>query len=252
MIADEPWAGAAGRWAEAAGLLRSAGRVPVDLRAWLGAGWSGPAAAAFDVWSGTFEQASRRAAGALSDAAAVAGRLATTADAGGAGHGLGAELSRRLDAGARAVVAVPVPGERTPGRGGPPATPMRAAPGVASPVRPPPAVGARRREERVRGWIDEAVAILRQRGYPPAQLDPDAIATIIRHESSGDPAAVNRWDSNAARGTPSMGLMQTIAPTFERWRLPGHHQSSTRWTTSSPGCGTRSHDTARSPRCPGC
>jgi SLT domain-containing protein len=76
----------------------------------------------------------------------------------------------------------------------------------------------------VRAWIDEAVGILRRHGYRPDQLDPEAIATIIRHESSGDPSAINRWDANAARGTPSMGLMQTIQPTFERWKLPGHDQ----------------------------
>ena len=73
-------------------------------------------------------------------------------------------------------------------------------------------------------WVQQAVAVLRGHGYPAEQLDPDAIATIIRHESSGDPEAVNSWDANAARGTPSMGLMQTIEPTFDRWHLPGHSQ----------------------------
>jgi SLT domain-containing protein len=80
----------------------------------------------------------------------------------------------------------------------------------------------RARDERVRGWIEEATTILRERGYRPEQMDPAAIATVIRHESAGDPDAVNRWDANAARGTPSMGLMQVIGPTFERYRLPGH------------------------------
>jgi SLT domain-containing protein len=70
--------------------------------------------------------------------------------------------------------------------------------------------------------IQQAVAILREHGYRPEQIDPEAIETIIRHESSGDPSAVNNWDANAARGTPSMGLMQTIEPTFDRWHLPGH------------------------------
>jgi SLT domain-containing protein len=45
---------------------------------------------------------------------------------------------------------------------------------------------------------------------------------IIHYESGGDPNAVNNSDSNAAGGTPSMGLMQTIQPTFDEYKLPGH------------------------------
>jgi SLT domain proteins len=45
---------------------------------------------------------------------------------------------------------------------------------------------------------------------------------IIKYESGGNPNAINRWDSNAAAGHPSKGLMQTIDPTFSRWALPGH------------------------------
>ena len=33
---------------------------------------------------------------------------------------------------------------------------------------------------------------------------------------------MNNWDSNAAKGTPSKGLMQTIDPTFNAYSLPGH------------------------------
>jgi SLT domain-containing protein len=53
-------------------------------------------------------------------------------------------------------------------------------------------------------------------------MDADDIATIIDHESGGDPDATNGWDSNAAKGTPSIGLMQTIGPTFRAHMLPGH------------------------------
>ncbi len=53
-------------------------------------------------------------------------------------------------------------------------------------------------------------------------MNPDDIATIIDHESGGDPDATNGWDSNAAKGTPSVGLMQTIGPTFAAHKLPGH------------------------------
>ncbi len=75
---------------------------------------------------------------------------------------------------------------------------------------------------RVGVWIRQAVAILRDAGVPPDRMDPRAIATIIERESGGDPDAVNDDDVNAARGTPSQGLMQTIGPTFEAHKLPGH------------------------------
>ncbi|HSK59524.1 MAG TPA: transglycosylase SLT domain-containing protein [Actinomycetospora sp.] len=75
---------------------------------------------------------------------------------------------------------------------------------------------------RVGDWIRQAVAILRDAGVPPDRMDPRAIATIIERESGGDPEAVNDDDVNAARGTPSQGLMQTIGPTFEAHKLPGH------------------------------
>jgi SLT domain-containing protein len=39
-------------------------------------------------------------------------------------------------------------------------------------------------------------------------------------ESGGNPRAVNNWDSNARRGTPSRGLMQTIPSTFRAYVHP--------------------------------
>jgi SLT domain-containing protein len=47
----------------------------------------------------------------------------------------------------------------------------------------------------------------------------------IRTESTGDPAAINNWDSNAQRGTPSKGLVQVIDPTFRTYALPGYDQN---------------------------
>jgi hypothetical protein len=44
------------------------------------------------------------------------------------------------------------------------------------------------------------------------------VDTIIRNESSGDPNAINLWDSNAKAGHPSIGLMQVIKPTFAYYR----------------------------------
>lgn len=45
---------------------------------------------------------------------------------------------------------------------------------------------------------------------------------IAMHESGGNQGAVNNWDSNAAAGTPSAGLMQFTLPTFSRYAMPGH------------------------------
>ena len=39
-------------------------------------------------------------------------------------------------------------------------------------------------------------------------------------ESRYQTGAINRWDSNAKRGTPSKGLMQVIDPTFAAFRDP--------------------------------
>jgi len=43
---------------------------------------------------------------------------------------------------------------------------------------------------------------------------------IIRGESGGDPNSINNWDSNAAAGDPSRGLMQVIGATFAAYRDP--------------------------------
>lgn len=42
-------------------------------------------------------------------------------------------------------------------------------------------------------------------------------------ESGGNPSAINNWDSNAAAGHPSKGLLQTIDSTFAAYALPGHN-----------------------------
>lgn len=48
------------------------------------------------------------------------------------------------------------------------------------------------------------------------------LMTIAQRESNYDCSAVNNWDSNAQKGVPSKGLMQTIDPTFNAYALPGH------------------------------
>jgi hypothetical protein len=53
----------------------------------------------------------------------------------------------------------------------------------------------------------------------PQRLAP-GVKKIIMRESTGNPDAVNDWDSNAAAGTPSKGLMQLIDTTFRNAVLP--------------------------------
>ncbi|WP_433202532.1 transglycosylase SLT domain-containing protein [Nocardia sp. CA-107356] len=71
-------------------------------------------------------------------------------------------------------------------------------------------------------WINQALQVLQQLGYNISTIDPQAIAIIIQHESGGNPSATNNYDSNAAAGTPSIGLMQTIGPTFNQYAASGH------------------------------
>lgn len=53
----------------------------------------------------------------------------------------------------------------------------------------------------------------------PQRLAP-GVKKIIMRESTGNADAVNDWDSNAAAGTPSKGLMQLIDITFRNAVLP--------------------------------
>lgn len=94
--------------------------------------------------------------------------------------------------------------------------------GYGSSGPPPPAGGGPAPTGKVKEWIEQATAILAEQGYPISKMNASDIAMIIQHESSGNPHAFNGWDSNAAAGIPSKGLMQTIDPTFNRWALPGH------------------------------
>jgi hypothetical protein len=72
-------------------------------------------------------------------------------------------------------------------------------------------------------WICHAELVMRQHGTPSSALDTGAAFIVALHESGGDPGAYNGWDSNAAAGTPSEGIAQTIGPTFSAYAVPGHH-----------------------------
>jgi SLT domain-containing protein/phage-related protein len=77
-------------------------------------------------------------------------------------------------------------------------------------------VGGRNVPGNVAQWVRAAMAIT---GVPASWFKP--LVTIAMKESGGNPRAINLWDINAKRGTPSKGLMQTIDPTFNRYKLPG-------------------------------
>ncbi|MGC9498309.1 transglycosylase SLT domain-containing protein [Streptomyces sp. WG7] len=68
------------------------------------------------------------------------------------------------------------------------------------------------------GWIRESLDIMAQHGIPGTY---EGIHRNIMRESSGNPYAINNWDINAINGTPSKGLLQVIAPTFEAYHVPG-------------------------------
>ncbi|MFB7227640.1 transglycosylase SLT domain-containing protein [Streptomyces fimicarius] len=68
------------------------------------------------------------------------------------------------------------------------------------------------------GWIKESLAVMAQHGIPGTY---EGIHRNIMRESSGNPAAINNWDSNAVKGTPSKGLLQVIDPTFQAYHVPG-------------------------------
>ncbi|MEU6070335.1 MULTISPECIES: transglycosylase SLT domain-containing protein [Streptomyces] len=68
------------------------------------------------------------------------------------------------------------------------------------------------------GWIRESLAIMAERHIPGTY---HGIYRNIMRESSGNPRAINLWDSNAAKGIPSKGLLQVIDPTFNAYHVVG-------------------------------
>ncbi|WP_155059865.1 transglycosylase SLT domain-containing protein [Streptomyces blattellae] len=68
------------------------------------------------------------------------------------------------------------------------------------------------------GWIRASLQVMAENDIPGSY---DGIYRNIMRESSGNPAAINNWDSNAAAGTPSKGLLQVIDPTFQAYHVAG-------------------------------
>lgn len=70
----------------------------------------------------------------------------------------------------------------------------------------------------VEQWRQLATHALRITGQL-SDSNVNALLMQMQHESGGNPNAINNWDINAKRGTPSKGLMQVIDPTFRTWAL---------------------------------
>ncbi|MEV0257900.1 transglycosylase SLT domain-containing protein [Streptomyces sp. NPDC050732] len=68
------------------------------------------------------------------------------------------------------------------------------------------------------GWIRQSLDIMKAKGIPGSY---EGLHRNIIRESSGNPQAINGWDINAINGTPSIGLLQVIKPTFDAYHVEG-------------------------------
>ncbi|MFI1653568.1 transglycosylase SLT domain-containing protein [Streptomyces sp. NPDC020472] len=98
------------------------------------------------------------------------------------------------------------------------ASAAQAVPAVAPAAGQAAPVAATNYADNLDGWIRESLAIMGQHGIPGSY---DGIYRNVMRESSGNPRAINLWDSNAVAGTPSKGLLQVIEPTFLAYHVPG-------------------------------
>ncbi|MET8215574.1 transglycosylase SLT domain-containing protein [Streptomyces hirsutus] len=119
-----------------------------------------------------------------------------------------ARLVRSVAVAGVAAVALPLFG----------ATAASAAPAAPTAATAPAAGTATAYPNTLDGWIRESLSVMAQHGIPGSY---DAIHRNILRESSGNPQAINLWDSNAVAGTPSKGLLQVIDPTFRAYHVPG-------------------------------
>ncbi|MEU2979821.1 transglycosylase SLT domain-containing protein [Streptomyces hirsutus] len=119
-----------------------------------------------------------------------------------------ARLVRSVAVAGVAAVALPLFGATAASAA--PATPAAATTSAVGTVTAYP--------DNLDGWIRESLTVMAQHGIPGSY---DSIHRNILRESSGNPQAINLWDSNAMAGTPSKGLLQVIDPTFRAYHVPG-------------------------------
>jgi SLT domain-containing protein len=73
--------------------------------------------------------------------------------------------------------------------------------------------------KNVTRWAPDVSKVLAMEGEPQSLLNQ--VLFQISTESSGNPSAINLWDSNAKAGHPSQGLLQVIPSTFKSFHWPG-------------------------------
>ncbi|MEV0077673.1 transglycosylase SLT domain-containing protein [Nocardia neocaledoniensis] len=112
---------------------------------------------------------------------------------------------------APAVEAIPAPAPA-------PEVAPAPAPEPAPAPMPEPAPAPPAYPDNLDGWIRQALDIMAAKGIPGSY---DGIYRNIMRESTGNPQAINLWDSNAAMGIPSKGLLQVIDPTFAAYHVEG-------------------------------
>jgi hypothetical protein len=71
----------------------------------------------------------------------------------------------------------------------------------------------------VQRWAPLVASVLSMEGLSGSLLHN--VLYQMQTESNGNPNSINLWDSNAAAGDPSRGLMQVIGSTFSAYHWPG-------------------------------
>jgi SLT domain-containing protein len=87
--------------------------------------------------------------------------------------------------------------------------------------------GASAGSAEVRRWVTAGLEM--GKAFPATADNINKMAARAMQESSGNPLAVNDWDSNAQKGTPSKGLMQIIEPTWNSNTLPEIGMFDSNW-----------------------
>lgn len=119
------------------------------------------------------------------------------------------------------VVAQPHPGTALPAATSTPeatTAPATVAHPAPAPAVVPAALARPVYADNLDGWIREALDIMKAHNIPGSY---EAIYRNVMRESTGNPQAINLYDSNAAAGNPSKGLLQVIETTFAAYHVPG-------------------------------
>ncbi|MBS2036278.1 transglycosylase SLT domain-containing protein [bacterium] len=106
------------------------------------------------------------------------------------------------------------------GGGGSSASGAGGTSGTSSTAGPPPANDTKDQGE-IKSYIKEAAAVY--------GADPEVLTGIAQRESNFQPNAVNNWDSNAKKGTPSKGMFQFIEPTFKAYAAEAKKAKPEAW-----------------------